>query len=105
MMSREQIAERERQLDVIRKGMRRPKKTDVNTDIVLVGGPRHFTQWFMCKIDAKTFSLDRPDAIPGWNPFDGGKGTGLRMRRYLYNVRAIEGMPFLIGDFVACDKW
>ena len=104
MMTREQAAAKERILNTIRLGMRRPGKTDVVTDIVLVGHPQPI-YWFRCKLDAKTFSVDRPDRIDDWNPFSGGNGTGMRMRRYLYKVRAIEGMPFLVGDFVEKDKW
>jgi hypothetical protein len=105
MMSREQEAEWQRKLSVIRIGMRRAKKTDVVTDIVLVGGPRQLVCWFRCKLGSKTFTMDRPDRMPGWNPFAGGSGTGQRMRRYLYAVREIEGVPFYVGDFVAMDKW
>lgn len=105
MMTRKQQAEQERTLHPYRLGMRIPGKNDRVTDIVLVGGPLQPIGWFQCKIEAKTFSIDRPDRIPGWNPFAGGNGAGMRMRRYLYNVRAIEGVPFLVGDFVEMDKW
>jgi hypothetical protein len=106
MRTREEEAAYQRLLDSYRAGMRRPGKTDKGTDILLVGGPFQPVNKFQCKIGATTFSLDRPDRIPGWNPFDGGTGSGMRMRRYLYKVREIgRGWPFVVGDYVECDKW
>lgn len=93
---------RERELNAIRIGMRRVKKTDAKTDIILVGGPSLgiIPRVLQCKIGSKTFTLDRPEEFG--NPFQGGY---LRMRRYLYNIREIEGAPFVVGDFVDRDKW
>ena len=106
MRTREEEAAYQRLLDSYRVGMRRPGKTDKVTDILLVGGPFQPINKFQCKIGATTFSLDRPDLIPGWNPLAGGTGSGMRMRRYLYKVREIEpGCPFVVGDFVDMDKW
>ena|ERR1700675_4349290 len=104
MKSREQLAKEAHELNVMRMGGRRAKKTDVITDIVLIGGPPQFVRWYQCKIGSKTFSVDRPDRIPGWDAFTNG-GTGHRMRRFMYKVREIEGMPFYVGDFVEMDKW
>jgi hypothetical protein len=99
---RQAQAARQHLFNCFRIGMRRLKKTDAVTDIILVGGPSLglVPRWLQCKIGAKTFTLDRPE--PYGDPF---QHAGLRARRYLYAVREIEGAPFVVGDFVARDAW
>lgn len=101
-MNHQQQLQRQRFLNLFRIGSRCPKKTDQVTDILLIGGPELgiIPRTLQCKIGSKTFTLDRPEEYG--NPFQGGY---LRMRRYLYKVREIEGAPFLVGDFVERDKW
>jgi len=61
--------------------------------IILVGGKiagRGLA--FHCDVESKIFSVNWPEN----HPHDLDRSWFVR---YNYNVRAVEGMPFLVGDF------
>ena len=67
--------------------------------LLCVGGPQmKWGRWYACKPGDTTFTIDIPRPIPGWSAFKDG-GTGMRMVRYGFNIRYIEGWDIAIADY------